>query len=383
MLVIDTWVPAHDRDAGSLRMFWILRLLASMTGWTSLLPWDGNLREPYVSDFQSLGVEVLPHSPGLAGLKKRGRDFYDVALISRPHVAADFVAPVRSTFPEATVIYDTVDLHHLRYSRKRDAVGLGPLDVARGIDVDELRRSEIECFRQSDIVAAVTEAEADVIRELAPATPTVVLPTVHPIPEETPPPYHDRADILFIGGFQHDPNVDAAVHLGRRIFPALAAHIDARLFLLGADPPEEVRELQSPRIVAPGHLRSVDGFFMHCRVFVAPLRYGAGMKGKIGHALAFGVPVVTTTIGAEGMDLVDGETALIRDDPREFAEAVRAVYEDEALWTRLSKQGQEIVRERWTPEIMQMRLQTLLTRLHGVGAAHYSRRVGSARGQRQ
>ena len=137
-----------------------------------------------MSDFQSLGVEVLPHSPGLAGLKKRGRDFYDVALISRPHVAADFVAPVRSTFPEATVIYDTVDLHHLRYSRKRDAVGLGPLDVARGIDVDELRRSEIECFRQSDIVAAVTEAEADVIRELAPATPTVVLPTVHPIPEK-------------------------------------------------------------------------------------------------------------------------------------------------------------------------------------------------------
>jgi O-antigen biosynthesis protein len=363
VLVIDTWVPAHDRDAGSFRMFWILRLLASMTGWTSVLPADGNLREPYVSEFQAFGVEVLPHSPRLAGLKTRDRDFYDVVMISRPHVAAHFVAPVRSTFPEATVIYDTVDLHHLRYSRKRDSVGLDLLDAARGIDIDELQRSEIECFRQSDMVAAVTEAEAEVIRKLAPGTPTVTLPTVHPIPAEPPRPHRDRADIVFIGGYQHDPNVDAAVYLSREIFPSIAAYTDARLFLLGADPPEELRALQSPRIVVPGYLRSVDTYFSHGRVFVAPVRYGAGMKGKIGHALAFGVPVVTTAIGAEGMDLVDGETALIRDDPLEFAKAVMALYEDEALWDRLSRQGQQIVRERWTPEVMQTRLQALLAGL--------------------
>jgi O-antigen biosynthesis protein len=376
VLVIDTWVPAHDRDAGSLRMSWMLRLLASMTGWTSLLAWDGNLREPYVSDLQSSGVEVLPKSPGLAGLKKRGHDFYDVVLISRPHVAADFLAPVRSTFPKAAIIYDTVDLHHLRYSRKRDSVGLGSLDAARGIDVDELRRAETECFRRSDIVAAVTEVEADVIRQLAPATPTVTLPTVHPIPRKRQPSYRDRADVVFIGSYQHDPNVDAAAYFSRQIFPLVAARTDARLFLLGADPPEEVRDLQSPQIVVPGYLPSVDAYFSHCKVFVAPVRYGAGMKGKIGHALAFGIPVVTTTIGAEGMDLVDGETALIRDDPREFSEAVIAVYQDEELWARLSQHGRRIVRERWTPEVMKMRLEELLERLESTKAARVKQAVG-------
>jgi glycosyltransferase involved in cell wall biosynthesis len=349
-------------------MFWILRLLASMSTWTSLLPWDGNLREPYVSEFQRLGVEVLPHSPGLAGLKGRGSDFYDLVLISRPHVAADFLDSVRSIFPDATVIYDTVDLHHVRYSRKRDAVGLGALDEERGIDVDGLRRAEIDCFRRSDIVAAVTDVEADVIHELVPTTPTIILPTVHPIPAEEPIPFPDRGDIVFIGSYQHDPNVDAALHFGREIFPSVASRTDARFFVLGADPPEEVRELQSPRVVVTGHLRSVDRYFSHCRVFVAPLRYGAGMKGKIGHALAFGVPVVTTTIGAEGMDLVDGETALIRDDPREFADAVIAVYEDRALWDRLSQRGQEIVRDRWTPDVMQTRLQALLAQSRRVAA---------------
>jgi glycosyltransferase involved in cell wall biosynthesis len=148
---------------------------------------------------------------------------------------------------------------------------------------------------------------------------------------------------------------------------------------LGADPPEEVRELQSPHILVTGYLRSVDRYFSHSRVFVAPVRYGAGMKGKIGHALAFGVPVVTTSIGAEGMDLVDGETALVRDDPHEFAEAVVALYDDEALWARLSQQGQQVVRDRWTPEVMRTRLQALLARLEEEKAARFRLLTDGAR----
>jgi glycosyltransferase involved in cell wall biosynthesis len=347
----------------------MLRIFSGMTGWTSLLPWDGELREPYVSELQKYGIEVLPYAPKLRGLEHRGTDFYDIVLISRPHVAEEFLAAVRKRFPGATVIYDTVDLHHLRYSRKRDTVGLGALDEERGVDVDEIRRAEVKCFHASDIVAVVTEAEASIIQELAPTSHAVVLPTVHPIPTEPLPGYDGRTGILFIGSYQHDPNVDAVMYFARQIFPEIAARIDAQFFVLGADPPAEVLALQSPRIVVTGYLPSVDEYFLRAKVFVAPMRYGAGMKGKIGHALAFGVPVVTSSVGAEGMDLADADAALIRDEPNEFGAAVLGLYEDAELWRRLSRRGQEVVRERWTPDVMARRLEALLTDLAGLKAA--------------
>ena len=110
----------------------------------------------------------------------------------------------------------------------------------------------------------------------------------------------------------------------------------------------------------PGYLADVSKYFLPARVFVAPLRYGAGMKGKIGQALAFGLPIVTTSLGAEGMDLRDGRDVLIADNSHSFADAVARLYKDDDLWLSLSARGLEIIAERWSPRAMSERLEVLL-----------------------
>jgi O-antigen biosynthesis protein len=354
VLVVDTWVPAHDRDSGSLRMTWILRLLRSLGCAVTLFPLNRERREPYATELQQAGVEVYYGPRTFSDLAAGRSDLYDLVVLSRPNVAAELLDDARVAFPRAVILYDTVDLHFLREQRR--------LELTELPETAEHRRArdlELDCIRRSDVVAAITEDEARVIREQVPAARTVVLPNVHELDSSPTRPFSERADLLFIGGFQHEPNVDSALFLVEEVLPLLAA-VDARLLVLGSDPPDAIRRLQSPRVIVTGYLPDVDEYFRRARVFVAPLRYGAGMKGKIGHALAFGLPVVTTPIGAEGMGLVDDEHALIRNTADELAEAVLALYDDEERWTRLSEAGRDLVWTHWTPAAMRARLEDLL-----------------------
>jgi len=355
ILVADTWVPAHDRDSGSLRMTWILRLFRSLGCGVTLLPLNRDRTEPYASELQALGIEVLYGTQTLEELAERRGDLYDLVVLSRPNVAGELLDPLRVAFPRATVLYDTVDVHFLRDRRKFEVLGK-PED-------DELARAraiELDAVRRSDVTAAITEPEAELLRGYVRDLRTVVLPNVHAVDPVPPRSFEDRSDLLFIGSFQHEPNLDAAHHLVGEILPRVAERIDARVILLGSDPPPEVRRLQSPHVIVPGYLPNVDEYFRQARVFVAPLRYGAGMKGKVGHALAFGLPVVTTPIGAEGMELTDGVHALIREGADEFADAVVALYRDRDLWTRIADEGREVVWERWSPAGMRARLKSVL-----------------------
>jgi glycosyltransferase involved in cell wall biosynthesis len=189
-----------------------------------------------------------------------------------------------------------------------------------------------------------------------------VLPNVHEVSCALELNPRARSGLCFIGGYEHPPNIDAVKWLVQGILPQIALSLGAapHLTLLGSFPPPEVLALEGAGIEVPGYLADVSRYFLSARVFVAPLRYGAGMKGKIGQAMAFGLPVVTTSLGAEGMDLQDEKDVLIADDARTFAEAVALLYRDDDLWLRLSARGLEIVAERWSPEAMAKRLEALL-----------------------
>jgi len=158
--------------------------------------------------------------------------------------------------------------------------------------------------------------------------------------------FSERRDLLFIGGFIHPPNVDAVVWFTDEIFPLVQREIpEVRIYVVGDDPPPSFRAFDSDTVKVTGYVQDVTGFFSDCRVFVAPLRYGAGIKGKINQSMSYGLPVVTTTIGAEGMGLIHGENALIADDPGDFADEVIRLYRDEALWNRISSGSQENVKQ--------------------------------------
>ena len=354
VLIADWQVPAYDRDAGGVRMGQIVELLAELGCEVTLFPNTTERREPYATRFQRLGVEIYYGPSVMADLVRERPGLYDLVILSRPEVGAAYLSAVRVGFPGARLIYDTVDLHHLRERRRLDVMGEVP-----GAAWHSLRRLELRLMRSSDLVATVSEEEARYVSHVAPGVRTVVLPTVHDVPLGGSSPFEGRSGMVFIGGFMHDPNVDAMRWFVRDIIPMIgdgAGH----LVILGSDPPLEIIALRSPTVEVTGYIENVDPFLQSAAVFVAPLRYGAGVKGKIGHAMSRGLPVVTTSVGAEGIGIVDGVHALVRDDPRSFAAAVDAVSSDGELWSRLSQAGLELVRSSLSGERMRERLRGLL-----------------------
>ena len=194
-------------------------------------------------------------------------------------------------------------------------------------------------MRRADLTFVVSEAERDILAAEAPDVRVHVVSNIHRV-FGSAKPYAARSGILFIGAFAHPPNTDAVLFLCREIMPLLRERVpDIRLSVIGADPSREVLACAGPHIEIIGHVPDVEPFFAGCRVSVAPLRYGAGVKGKINQSLAHGLPVVATRVAAEGMHLVDGESVLIADDAPAFAEAIARLDRDPLLWQRLSDGG--------------------------------------------
>ena len=331
ILVIDHAVPSPDMDSGSVRMFGLLRLLRGLgspvTFASARLENDIN----HVAATEKLGVEVLVGYTDIRShLEQRG-GAYSLAIISRPETAATYIPLVRAYAPYAEVVYDSVDLHYLRFQRAAEIKN----DPQEGRRAELYLQLETLAFTFADRSIAITETEKQAILQKWPRAIVEVVPNVHSV-RISPMPWGTRKGLVFIGGYDHEPNVDAVTWFVQEIFPKVQEQIpDVRFTILGSKPTELVKRLVGNNVDVLGWVPDPAPYFELSRIFVAPLRYGAGMKGKIGHAMSLGLPVVTTRIGAEGMQLVDGTHALIADEASAFAMAVVRLYNDEVLWASL------------------------------------------------
>lgn len=358
LLVIDWKPPTPDLDSGSFRLRLILDLLLE-SGLAVDFIGDREAESPdYAEALRARGIRTfVGPSAALEHLIAQGHRYRQV-WISRPEVAEVYLAPVRAHAPQATVIYDTVDLHWVRFERGA-AFAADPTELLER--AHRYRRLELANARAADRIIAITEDERARLLQEDPRFDVRVLPNVHPVVDRAAP-LSERRDLFFIGGFQHEPNVDAMQYFAAEILPLVRAELpEVRLRIVGSHMPDSVRELDSPAIEAVGYVAEVEPCFAQARIFVAPLRHGAGMKGKIGQSLSQGLPVVTTRIGAEGMGLTHEQDALIADDPATFAAAVVRLYRDEALWSRLSEAGLALMRARYSAPVVAERLRELLT----------------------
>jgi len=250
------------------------------------------------------------------------------------------------------VIVDTVDIHFLREFReaemKKDA---GLLETAR-----RNKTRELAVYQQADRLWVVTDDDRRVIADLVRA-PIDVVPNIHKrIPWDKA--YERSANLLFVGNFNHKPNVDAVLFLHHKIWPLIHKRLpEVKLYIAGNNPPAEIKKMASSCCIVTGYVSDLTPYLREARISINPLTYGAGMKGKVGEALSCGLPVVTTSIGAEGMGLVDGQTAMIADDPCDFADKVVELYHDRALWERLAREGKRLVEQRWSPDAIQKRIE--------------------------
>lgn len=357
ILVIDRGVPTHDRDSGSLRMYSLLEILAGLDYHVTFIPGDGNPREPYTGDLKKMGIEVLAKDID-RHLKSSG-GLFSAVILSRPDEAFKFLPIIRKHAVNSKVIYDTVDIHWVRFQRAAD------LYRDRNLQEQARHYRAIENINAlcSDLTLTVTEEDKNFLLKDNPGLRVEVIPNIHR-PEKTETPFHKRKDLMFIGGFYHQPNVDAVLFFAKKVFPLIKAKIPGiKLYVVGSSPPPSITGLNSRDIKVTGFVKDVRPFFENCRVFVSPLRYGAGMKGKIGQSMAHGLPVVTTAVGAEGMSLADGQNALIADEPRHFAEAVARLYTDEELWKTLSANSARHIENNFSPAVVRRKLEGILNSL--------------------
>jgi glycosyltransferase involved in cell wall biosynthesis len=356
VLVCDWTIPTPDRDSGGHRMDWILRLLSPMCSGITLVPSRRYAFHDDQASLQRAGVEVVAgdHRP-LSRILAERPGLYDLIILSRSRVAQEHLATVRRLQPQALVIFDTVELTSLRLDEQDRTFG-----AARGSSASRERALEDELIRSTDVVATVCEEERSEVLRRSPESRTVILPNVHAVARGPVAAFDSRRDLIFVGNFTHPPNVDAVHWFGTRVMPRIRTELDIVLRAVGPGATRRMAASWGPYVRYEGWVPDLVQLCSESRISVAPLRYGAGVKGKIGEALSLGLPVVTTSVGASGMDLCDGAHALIADEPKAFADAVVRLYNDVALWQRLSAAGIATSAERWSPEAMQLRLAALL-----------------------
>jgi O-antigen biosynthesis protein len=366
VLVVDFRTPMSDRDAGSLRMYEIMRSLQRLGYAVTFAPDNGARLEPYTRELQRLGVEVLYGAVDVMPVLAEIGPHLTAAILSRPHPASRWLDSVREFAPKAAIAYDTVDLHWVRESRRfamsaPDALPENGRIVAQGPKAMALYELEVAMVRASDLTIAVTEEERAQILAAVPDARVVVIPTIHTVSERVPPA-QGRRDVLFVGGFEHPPNADAVTYLVREIMPRVwQSRADISVTVVGGSAPPEVENLASSRVHIKGWVADLRPMLQGARTMVVPVRYGAGVKGKITQGLAAGLPVVTTQVGAEGLDGHDGENMLIGDSPQALAERIVRIVEDDTLWQTLSSGGRELVTAKCSPQVLDERLRELLT----------------------
>ena len=362
ILVIDHHLPMFDRDSGSLRMFEILKILHRLGHRVTFVP--DNLADiaPYTGELQKRGIEVVchPHIKTVREYLEREGTRFDVVILSRCDFAQKHINDVRIHAPQSRVIFDTVDLHFVRTNREAEVMG----DEHIGLVARETEAREYALIDEADETWVVSEYEQQVLRNERPDKSIEVVSNIVDSPGATTP-FSLRRDYLFIGSFQHTPNIDAVVFFMREIYPLVQPRLpEAIFYIIGDKAPPEVIALANERVIVTGLQPDVRPYFESVKLSIAPLRWGAGVKGKINQSMGLGVPVVGTSVAVEGMDLTNREDILIADAPENFAQALVELYETEQLWTRVSKNGVEKNKALYSSEAATKQLSRLFSDDH-------------------
>jgi GT2 family glycosyltransferase/glycosyltransferase involved in cell wall biosynthesis len=355
VLVIHEELPTYDRQSGSLRLQRYVEVMVQEGHDVTFMARAGIGQERYVEELRAIGVEVLPLDSRrlrAAGYAVPGIGFdlelvlrrhrFDVAYLNFYGIAELYLPDIRALSPATRIIIDTHDVHYLRERRGAELSG----DAEGLAAAERTRQREIAIYSQADLLTAVSVDDAEALRELAPDVPVEIVSNVH-LDAAPGPSFDERSGLVFVANFDHAPNVDAILDFHQQSWPLIAESVPgAHLMIVGYAPPPSVRALHSDRITVTGQVPETQPYLDAARLSIAPLRYGAGVKGKIGEALMHGLPVITTPIGAEGMDLVDGEHALIAEAGEDFARAVIRLYDDPVLWQRISDAGRTHISHR-------------------------------------
>lgn len=378
ILIIDDYPPLPTRASGCLKMYRTVKemiKLGYVVSYAHLIGKGMNKDDQKaIIELKYLGVEfiwfgyeewwLIRNSPEvktkleqlISSLNLHQRK-YDLVYLCFWWVAKYFIDLLRKELPQTPIIIDSVDIHYMREERQAALEGNKELLLK----AKETKRMELETYSKADCVTVVSDDEIVELKKHLPSKAIFLQTNIHDV-RETTVSFDERKDFLFVGSFNHNPNIDACLHLVKDIFPLIKNKIqEVKIFIVGNNPPEIIKNLASDDVIVTGWVAEIDSYIDKCRVFVAPLRYGAGVKGKIGESLASGLPVVTTSIGAEGMGIINGEHAFVTDEVSKFAEYAIELYLNKNIWNEFHLNGKKCIETKFSSKAARKRLEYIIS----------------------
>ena len=350
ILVVDHYVPHYDKDAGGKCTYMYLMMFVRMGFKVTFIGDNFFKHEPYTTELNQHGIEVLYGNYYFENWKewlKENLHYFDYVYLQRPHISIKYIDLVKE-YSHAKIFYFAHDLHHLREYREY----LLTKDEEKRKSSEHWKQIEFELFEKADVGHVVGNYEQGIMQKAFPNKPIRNIPLYiyEDIPKEINKDFMERKDLIYVGGFGHPPNVDAVLWFGKEVFPkVLKKYPDILWHVVGGKVPIEIQEMASRNIIVEGFLsdEELHSLYRNCRMAVVPLRVGAGVKGKVVEAAYYQVPLVTTTIGAEGLSCTEGNM-IVEDDADRMAETICNIYEDYDRLKRMSDAGVEFIQKYFT-----------------------------------
>ena len=351
LLMVDHYVPQYDKDAGSRTVFQYLKMFVDK-GYNVKFIGDNFFRhEPYTTTLQQMGIEVL-YGPYYAQnwqdwIKENASQF-NYVFLNRPHISVKYIDFIREN-TNARIIYYGHDLHFLREMRKYELTH----DKQALEDSEMWKEKEFDLMKKADVVYYPSNVEEEEIRKIDTSINVkAIVAYIFENVQELTYNFEQRKNIMFVGGFTHTPNVDAVLWFAKEIFPKIVEKIpDIKWYVMGSNPPQEVLELANDHIIIKGYVsdEELEQFYKQCRMSIVPLRYGAGIKGKVIEAIRYGIPVVTTSVGAEGINKAE-DILCIADQSDELAGEIVSKYQDKEYLQQVSLKSYEYIRNNFSQQ---------------------------------
>ncbi|NQY68213.1 MAG: glycosyltransferase, partial [Flavobacteriales bacterium] len=364
VLFVDHYLPHYDKDAGSKAASQYLQILVN-AGMQVHFIGDNFWHypdTPYLNSLTDQGIEVLCGNWYAENWQQWLIDngkYFDYVILSRPHISVKYIDIIKEC-SDAKIIYLGHDLHFLReereYAIKQDESYLE--------NSKKWKTQELDLISKSDVSYYFSDIEKTVIQEIDDKLNVDVVPLyIYERFEEIKYEAESRKDIMFVGGFSHRPNVDAVIWFVTEIFPAIKeANSDIHFHIIGSSPPEEIINLTCNEITVTGFVsdQKLSEYYSNIRLVIAPLRYGAGVKGKIIDSLYNGVPLVTTTIGAEGLSNPE-EFMGLANTHDEFSFQVNKLYTDFKKLNELSALSNTYCQENFSTKFAKKQMANVIT----------------------
>lgn len=352
ILVVDHYVPHYDKDAGGKCTYMYLLLFVKMGFKVTFIGDNFFKHEPYTTDLNQHGIEVLYGNYYFENWQdwlKENLHYFDYVYLQRPHISIKYIDLVKE-YSHAKILYFAHDLHHVREYREY----LLTKDEEKLKSSEHWKEIEYELFEKTDVGHVVGTYEQGVMQKAFPDKPIRNIPLYiyEDILTDINKNFKERKDLVYVGGFGHPPNIDAVLWFGREVFPkVLEKYPDMVWHVVGGKVPLEIQEMASEHIIIEGFLsdEELHKLYRTCRMAVVPLRVGAGVKGKVVEAAYYQIPLVTTTIGAEGLSREEGNM-VVEDDADKMAALICEMYEDYDRLRMMSDAGVTFIKRYFTEE---------------------------------